>query len=212
MRTGRREEREPASSHAAAGGAGWGAPGRAARHGAAHGAAPQRGQHGGKQTGRKRTFPGVRFSWKGARLELTSHGTKEQRRLKNRLKNLFDSRPALHVMELQDGCVLFCSGCFYVVLLARQPVLPSEEALTPIPGYIPTHPLAQGPVQTGSITPPQPSSLHGQKQAHEGNLKQTGPNTSSGEPGSRVPLAWDAETCFQPRSTDVQLDTSPTDL
>ena len=125
------------------GGTGWGAPSRAARHRAVHGATLQQGQDGGKQTGRKRTFPGVRFSWKGACLELTSHGTKQQR-LENRLKNLFYSRPALHVMKLQDGCILFCNSCFYVVLLAQRPVLSSEEALTPILGYIPTHPLVQG--------------------------------------------------------------------
>lgn len=93
--------------------------------------------------GRKRTFPGVGFSWKGACLELTSHGTKQQW-LENRLKNLFYSRPALHVMKLQDGCVLFCNGCFYVVLLARRPVLLSGEALTPSPVTCSPHPLVQG--------------------------------------------------------------------
>lgn len=136
----RKKRREgAASSHAAAGGTAWGAPGRAARHGAVL----QRGQDGGKQMGRKTTFPGVRFSWKGACLELISHCTKQQW-LRNRLKNLFYSRPGLHVMKLQDGSILFCSGCFYVVLLARQPVLSSEEALTSICNYISIHPLVQG--------------------------------------------------------------------
>lgn len=143
MRTGRKEEGEPANSHAAAGGTGWGAPSRAARHRAVHRAALQQGQDGGKQMGRKRTFPGVRFSWKGAYLELTSHGTKQQW-FENRLKNLFYSRPVLHVMKLQDGCILFCNGCFYMVLLARRPVLSSEEAITPVLDYIPTHLLVQG--------------------------------------------------------------------
>lgn len=81
--TGTKGEREPVSSPAAVGGTGWGAPGKEL-----HKAAPQRGQGGGKGMGRKRTFPGVRFSWKGACLELTSHGTKQQR-LENRLKDLF---------------------------------------------------------------------------------------------------------------------------
>lgn len=46
--------------------------------GALQGAALQWGQDGGKQMRRTRTFPGVRFSWKGACLELTSHGIKQQ--------------------------------------------------------------------------------------------------------------------------------------
>lgn len=129
--------------------------------------------------GRKRTFPGVGFSWKGACLELTSHGTKQQW-LENRLKNLFYSRPALHVMKLQDGCVLFCNGCFYVVLLAQHPVLFSGEALTHSPVTSPPIHWCRGTVQTGSATPRQPSSLYRRKQAHKGNLKQTGPNAPSG--------------------------------
>jgi len=139
-----------------------------------------RGHDGGKQRGRKRTFPGVGFSWKGACLELTSHGTKQQR-LENRLKNVVCSRPALHVTKLQDGRVIFRNVCFYVVLLARQPVLSSEEALTPVPSYIPTHPLVQG--ERCKLDPPPQAALC-QNQAHSGNL-HTEPRTRLPSPSRR---------------------------
>lgn len=81
--------------------------------------------------GRRSTFPGVRFSWKGACLELTSHGT-EQQWLKNRLKILFYCKPMLAVAKMDT--FLFRKGCFYVVLLAQW-LLPSEGALIPHPWF-----------------------------------------------------------------------------
>lgn len=63
---------------------------------------PTARRRGREEHWEKITFPGFRFSWKEARLELTAHGTKQQR-LKNRLKNLFDLRSPIHVMKLQDG-------------------------------------------------------------------------------------------------------------
>lgn len=132
---------------------GLGSIGRAALHRAAHRAVLYWGQDGGKQMGRKRTFPGVRFSWKGACLELTSHGTKQQR-LRNRLKNVFSSRP----VKLQDGCVLFCIGCFYVVLLAQwaSPLLRGD--FKSIPSHIFTHILVQVEGANRSTTLHQPFS------------------------------------------------------
>lgn len=149
--------------------------------------------------GRKRTFPGVRFSWKRACLEFTSHGTKQQC-LKNRLKNFFSSRPA----KLQDGCVLFCIGCFYMVLRAQQASCLLRGDFKPIPSHIPTHTPVQEEGANRSITPCQPFSLYRCKQAHKGNLKQRGPNTSSREPGFQVPLAWDAEVSTLPASVHLQ--------
>lgn len=133
--------------------------------------------------GRKRTFPGVRFSWKGACLELTSHGTKQQR-LRKRLKNFFSSRPA----KLRDGCVLSCIGCFYVVLLTQwaRPLL--RKDFKPIPSHIPAHTLVQEEDANTSTTPRQPFSLYRRKHAHKRNLKQTGPNTPSREPSKPLLL------------------------
>lgn len=63
---------------------------------------PTARRRGREERWEKITFPGFRFSWKEARLELTAHGTKQQW-LKNRLKNLFDLRSPIHLMKLQDG-------------------------------------------------------------------------------------------------------------